>query len=169
MKRYRLAALALTACAASLSVTACTAGTTTSSQAPSRSAASSPTTSRSATTPTPIPASSVSVAGPIGSFPIPAGAKVAENADLNGGTLVVITSVTAAKVLNFYESMLPQAGYTITSNTSAATNSGQEVNIVFSGHGYHGNLVAGANVPASGLNLAGVRSGHFAIISLQPV
>jgi len=118
------------------------------------------------TTPTPLPVSSVSVAGPIGSFPIPAGAKIAENADLNGGTLVVITSVTAAEVLNFYESILPQVGYTITSNTSATTNSGLEVNVVFSGHGYHGNVVAGANVPASGLNLAGVRSGHFAIISL---
>src|SRR5260370_18916187 len=119
MKRYRLAALALTACAAILSVTACTAGTTTSSHAPSRSAASSTTTSPSATTPTPIPASSVSVAGPIGSFPIPAGAKVAENAGLNRGTLVVITSGTAAKALNFYESILPQARYTITRNTSS--------------------------------------------------
>lgn len=169
MKRYRLAALALAACAASLSVTACAAGSATSSQASSRPAAASPATSRPAATPTPIPASSVSVAGSTGSSPIPAGAKIAENADLNGGTLVVITSVTAAKVLNFYESILPQAGYTITSNASATTNSGQEVNIVFSGHGYHGNVVAGANVPASGLNLAGVRSGRFAIISLQPV
>ena len=42
------------------------------------------------------------------------------------------------------------------------------MSILFAGHGYNGNLVSGANVPTSGLDLAGVRAGHFAIISLQP-
>lgn len=173
MNRYR-SALAVATCAASLSVTGCTAGISTASSPPTSPAASSngaASHGASAAASSPSPASSasmISLSGSVGSFPIPAGAKVAENAGLNGGSIVVITSVTPAKVLNFYESELPQAGYTITGNASATTAGGLEVNLLFSGHGYRGNMVAGANVPASGLDLLGVSPGHFAIITLQP-
>ena len=83
MNKYRSTALALACCAASVSVAACTAGITTASTTAAP-ATSTPAPSRSASVArsTSTPASSgrtVAISGSVGSFPVPAGAKVAEN------------------------------------------------------------------------------------------
>ena len=85
MNTYRSAAVALTACAASLSLTACSAGITTASTATTSPAArnsSSASASALASVSHAAPAlasRTIKMSGEVGSFPIPARAKVAEN------------------------------------------------------------------------------------------
>ncbi len=107
MNIYRYSALAVVTCAAALSLTACSAGITSTSQAapspsqtPSRSATASPATS----------GNTVSVGGSLGSFPIPAHAKVVENITESGQTVIILGSVSPSEVSSFYASALPRAG-----------------------------------------------------------
>ena len=151
MTSYRSAALALAACAASLSVAACTAGITTASS-PTTSAPA-PTRSASVAAAASSPAAAgrmIAINGSIGSFPVPAGAKVVENVSLGKQAIVVFSSVTPAHVASFYTTALSQAGYVISSNT-LTTESGVTVAfITFSGHGYKGNVDALSKAPDSG-------------------
>ena len=55
--------------------------------------------------------------GVFGSFPVPAGAKVAENVSTSSGIGIMFSKVTPAKVPSFYAQALPRAGYTITGNS----------------------------------------------------
>ena len=155
MIKYRSAALTLAACAAGLSVTACTAGVTT---------ASSPTTSAPAPTRSasvPAAASSqapagriIEVTGSVGSFPVPAAAKVTENIAIDQKDVVVsFNSVTPANVSSFYATALPRAGYTISGNSVVTQGGGTVAFIFFSGHGYKGNIGALSKAPASEASL----------------
>jgi hypothetical protein len=115
--------------------------------------------------PAPRPSSSISVTG-LGGFPIPAGAKTAENVSYNDTAIIVLTSVTPAEMVSFYTSALPQAGFAITDNASVNGSNGATADIEFAGNGYKGSMVSGGDVPTSNIGLAGLRPGHFAIITL---
>jgi hypothetical protein len=175
MTQYRSARRVPAACAAcviGVSVAACSAGiTTASSAAPSTAPATvssfsaASTSSPPAASSSPIPSSSISVSG-FGGFPVPAGAKTAENVSYGNQTVIVLTSVTPAEMVSFYTSALPKAGFAITDNASANGKNGTTADILFSGNGYKGDMASGGDVPATGLGLAGLRKGHFAIITL---
>ena len=160
MINYRSAALTLAACAAGLSVTACTAGITTASS-PTTSA---PTPTRSASAPAAASnraASSrapsgrmIKVTGSVGSFPVPAGAKVTENIAIDQKDIIVaFGSVTPANVSSFYATALPRAGYTISGNSVVTQGGGTVAFIFFSGHGYKGDIGALSKAPASDASL----------------
>jgi hypothetical protein len=146
MNKYRSAALALAACAASLSVAACSAGTPSASSTGTPSANSSSTSTatpsqavvRSAppSTGAPIPGRSLATKMSLGTFPVPAAAKVAEN--ISG--VLVFGSVTPADVARFYATALPQAGYTVTTNSMLQKGGDTGAFIVFTGHGYKGTV-----------------------------
>ena len=94
MNKYRPAAVTLAACAASLSLAACSAGITTSSTATTdatTSASTSPSRSASAS-PSPAAAGRVlKVSGSVGTFPVPAGAKIAQNLGTGQETIVIFS------------------------------------------------------------------------------
>jgi hypothetical protein len=142
MNKYRSAALALAAAAASLTVAACSAGTPTASSAASSSAAAGHGVSSSAppTTGAPIPGRMLTVNGTLGTFPIPAAAKVGEN--ISGGPSVIVAFglVVPADVARFYATALPQAGFTVTTNSLVSKGNQNGALIVFSGHGYKGTI-----------------------------
>ena len=156
MNKYRPAALALAACAVSLSAAACSAGTPSASS----STASSPASSQSAapvvssavpTSGPPIAGKTVTVKGNLGSFPVPAAAKIGENVSGGSSLLVVFGLVAPADVARFYATALPQAGFTVTSN-SLVSQGGQNGAIVqFTGHGFKGNIESVAQFPAAGI------------------
>jgi hypothetical protein len=173
MKKYRSAALALTACAASLSVAACSAGTPSTA---SSSAASSASGSKSAV---PVVSSAVPTSGPaiagrklqingkIGSFPVPAAAKVGENLSGGSSLLVVFGSVAPADVARFYATALPQAGFTVTSNALVSQGGQHGAIIQFTGHGFKGNIESVAQFP--GAAVAGIGSTNVTTVIMSPV
>ena len=175
---YRNVAVALAAGAAALSLAACSAGITSASTAttPATTASgsshgatsTSTATSSSASTSSSAPAGRMlSVSGKVSSFPVPAGAKVAENVSLNSDISIMFSKVTLGEVASFYVRALPQAGYTITSNSSAS-ESGGVVLIQFTGHGYKGEVSALAKVPDPSDTLPGVGTKNVTTILLQP-
>ena len=178
MNAFRLKVLALAAGAATLSLTACAAGVTSASSASSASSAGSPATSAAApsqsasaaaSAPGAAPsASTVEVTGQLGSFPVPAGAKVADNVVLPGQVIIIFTLITPAKVLAFYTAELPQAGYRITSSESVSEAGGTTA-IVFSGHGFTGTIASVTNfTAASGTQAANVPGlGHKNVTSVE--
>jgi hypothetical protein len=138
MNPYRTAVLAAAACAAAISLAACTV-TTTASPASS-----------------PAPAgSTVSVSGPIGRFPLPPGAQLIDDGTGNGHYDIVFGSVSPSEVSRFYTTALPQAGYTIISNSSATGGSFSGTGIWFSGHGYNGQVGALSSFDIPGISLGG--------------
>jgi hypothetical protein len=144
MKKYRSAALVLAACAASLSVAACSAGSPAASSSPARSATPSAGVSTWAP-PTSGPAIAgrmLSVNGPLGSFPVPADAKVGENMAGGSSVIIVFGSVSPSDVSRFYATALPKAGYTITTNSMVSKGGNTGALIEFTGHGFAGNIDA---------------------------
>lgn len=146
MKKYRFAALALAVCAASLSAAACSAGSpAASSSAPSSAAPSSPVQSQSASAamagPT-IQGRMLSLKGPLGSFPVPAGAKVGENMAGGSSVIIVFGSITPSDVSRFYATALPQSGYKVTRNSMVNKAGYKGALIEFSGHGFTGTIDA---------------------------
>jgi hypothetical protein len=92
----------------------------------------------------------VSVGGPIGRFPVPAGATVVENVTDGKQAVVLLSSVTPSEVSRFYTAELPRDGFKITSNTLVTGNVGgigAGAAIEFSGHGYRGTIGAVTNLP----------------------
>lgn len=181
MNKYRSAALALAACAAAGPVAACSAGVTIAGSAASTSAASShgasadtsPSASLGASSGasspgTAVSASTVTVGGSIGSFPVPPGANIAENVSEGKNVIIFFGRVTPAKVASFYTTALPRAGYAITSNDTIGVSGGTEAEIVFSGHGYKGEIVALSNFSQTSVNIAGLGHKNVTNISLQP-
>jgi hypothetical protein len=152
MNKYRSAALALAACAASLSVAACSAGTPSASSSSASTDAPSQIVSRSAppSTGAPIPGRSLATKMSLGTFPVPAAAKVAENM----AGLLVFGSITPADVSRFYATALPQAGYTVTTNSMLHKGGDTGAYIVFTGHGYKGTVDSLNQFP--GYSLAGL-------------
>jgi len=189
MNKYRSAALALAACAAAGPVAACSAGVSVAgsaaSSATTNSATTNSATTNSATTNSAaasshgassgasspgaaVSASTVTVGGSIGSFPVPAGANVAENVSEGKNVIIFFGRVTPAKVASFYTTALPRAGYAITSNDVIGVSGGTEAEIVFSGHGYKGEIVALSNFSETSVNIAGLGHKNVTNISLQP-
>src|SRR5579859_7901943 len=173
MKKYRSAALAVTACAASLSVAACSAGTPSTSSSPAASSASA---SRSAA---PVVSSAVPTSGPaiagrtlqingkVGSFPVPAAAKIGENLSGGSSLLVVFGSVAPEDVARFYATALPQAGFTVTSNALVSQGGQHGAIIQFTGHGFKGNIDSVAQFP--GASVAGIGSTNVTTVIMSPL
>jgi len=143
MNKYRSAALALATCAVSLSAAACSAGTPAASSAGTSAATSSATGAA-------IPGRSLTLKMSLGTFPVPAAAKVAENM----AGLLVFGSVAPADVSRFYATALPQAGFTVTTNSMLHKGGDSGAYIVFSGHGYKGTVDSLDQFP--GGSLAGI-------------
>ena len=165
MNAVRSIALTLAACAATLSVTACAAGITTASSpttSPAGTSASSASSARPATS-----ASTVAVSGALGSFPVPAGAKVAENVAANQEIIIFFSGITPPKVSAFYATALPRAGYTVSDNSVISVSGVNEVAIQFSGHGYKGMIAALANFPNGGVIIAGLGHKNVTNITLS--
>jgi len=140
MKKYRSAALALAVCAVSLSAAACSAG----SPAASSSTASSASATASGQV---LPSRMLTVKGTIGSFPVPAGAKIGENSGSANSVLIIFGAIAPSDVSRFYAAELPKAGYTVTTNAMETKDGDSGVIIVFSGHGYKGNISALVKFP----------------------
>ena len=177
MNKYRSAVLALAAAAASLTVAACSAGTPSASSAASSPPASSPaasspaasqglTSSAPPTTGPPIPGRMLTVKGTLGSFPVPAAAKVGENISGGASVIVVFGLITPADVARFYAAALPQAGYTVTSNALVSKGSQNGALIVFSGHGFKGNIEAVNQVV--GPDIGGLGGQNVTTIIISP-
>jgi hypothetical protein len=163
---YRNVAAAVTAAATVFSLAACSAGITSAPAATTAATASStsgPSRSASAAA---SPASSgriLQVSGLSGGFPVPAGAKVAENISTSTEIGIMFAKVVPAKVASFYTQALPKAGYTVTSNSSF----GGSVLIQFTGHGYTGEVTASAKATAD-TTLPGLGTKDITAIILQP-
>lgn len=174
MNKYRSAAFGLAACAAVVTLAACSAGASTTSSAATSAAASSRSASASASARASSPgrtvsAGTVAVGGSIGTFPIPAGADIAENVSISHGIDVIFSLITPAKVSSFYATALPRSGYVISGNELVSVSGGTEVLIQFSGHGYKGDIAALSNFTgAGGVNIAGLGHKNVTTISLQP-
>ena len=96
--------------------------------------------------------STVSVSGPIGRFPLPPGAQLIDDGTDNGHYNIVFGSVSPSEASRFYTTALPRAGYTITSNSSAAGDSFSGTGIWFTGHGYNGQIGALSSFRISGIS-----------------
>ena len=176
MNRYRSAAAALAACAASLSLAACAAGTTTASTtttspaAPgssSAAASASSSTSASASASLALASRTITVAGDVGSFPVPAGANVAENIASSQETVIIFDTITPARVSSFYAQALPQDGYTITTNSVVSQSGGTAAIIQFTGHGFTGNIDALSKFNDSTVDIAGLGHKNVTTISFM--
>jgi hypothetical protein len=169
MNRYRSAALALAACAASLAVAACSAGTpaatsaSTSSGAPSQGGYASAAASAAGA---PIPGRAVAVKGKLGSFPVPAGARVVENLPGNQAFVLVFGLIAPTDVSRFYATALPQAGFTITTNTMLHKGGDTGAFIVFTGHGLKGNINSLVQFP--GMSVAGLGGKNVTTVVVTP-
>ncbi|HLM90165.1 MAG TPA: hypothetical protein VK284_14305 [Streptosporangiaceae bacterium] len=173
MNKYRSAVLALAAATASLTVAACSAGTPTATSTASSPAASSSapagqgiTSSAPPTAGAPIPGRMLDIKGTLGTFPVPAAAKVGENMSGGQSVIVVFGLVAPADVARFYATALPQAGYTVTSNALVSKGGQNGALIVFSGHGYKGNIEAVNQVV--GPNIGGLGGQNVTTILMAP-
>jgi hypothetical protein len=171
MTKYRSTALVLATCAAGLSVAACSAGTPSASSSTAGSPASSPASSPSAvpvvssavpTSGPPIAGKMITVKGKIGSFPVPAAAKVGENLSGASSLLVVFGLVAPADVARFYATALPQAGFTVTSNSLVSQGAQNGAIVQFTGHGFKGNIESVAQFP--GTSIAGLSTNVTTIV-----
>jgi len=108
----------------------------------------------------------LTVKGTIGSFPVPAAAKVGENMSGGQSVIVVFGLVAPADVARFYATALPQAGYTVTSNALVSKGGQNGALIVFSGHGYKGNIEAVNQVV--GPNIGGLGGQNVTTILMAP-
>lgn len=99
--------------------------------------------------------STVSVSRPIGRFPLPPGAQLINDGTDNGHYDIVFGSVSPSEASRFYTTALPRAGYTITSNSSAAGDSFSGTGIWFTGLGYNGQIGALSSFHIPGISLGG--------------
>jgi hypothetical protein len=172
MNKYRSTALVLAACAAGLSVAACSAGTPSASSSTASSSASPPASSSPSAVPVvssavptsgpPIAGKMITVKGKIGSFPVPAAAKVGENLSGASSLLVVFGLVAPADVARFYATALPQAGFTVTSNSLVSQGAQNGAIVQFTGHGFKGNIESVAQFP--GTSIAGLTTNVTTVV-----
>jgi hypothetical protein len=104
------------------------------------------------------------MSGPAGRFPLPPGAQLIDASTDNGHYDIVFASVSPSEASRFYTTALPQAGYTISSNSSAAGDSFSGTGIWFSGHGYNGQIGALSSFRIPGISLGG----NIVEITLSP-
>jgi hypothetical protein len=167
MNKYRSAAQILAACAAGVSAAACSSSGSTASSAASSPAASSGVTSSAVPATGPAVAGrDLTVKGSLGTFPVPASAKVAEN--LAGGqSIVIVFGTTApADVARFYATALPKAGYSVTTNSMLTKGGSSGAYIVFNGHGYKGTIDSLDQFP--GMTVAGIGGKDVTTIVFSP-
>jgi hypothetical protein len=171
MNKYRSAALVLATCAASLALAACSAGTPTASSASSPAVSSSAagqglTESPPPTTGAPIPGRMLTVNRALGTFPIPAAAKIGENMSAGQGVIVAFGLIVPADVARFYATALPQAGFTVTTDSMVSKGNQHGALIIFTGHGYKGNIES-VNQEA-GYTFAGLGAQNVTTIIMSP-
>jgi len=173
MNKHRPIALVLASCAAGLSVAACSAGTPSASSSTSSPAATGSATSSKPpvisspvpTTGPPIAGIMLTVKGKIGSFPVPKAAKVGENMSGGSSLLVVFGLVAPADVARFYATALPQAGFTVTSNSLVSQGGQNGAIVAFTGHGYKGSIESVAQFP--GTSVAGLGDANVTTIVMS--
>jgi len=167
MNRYHSAALTLAACAAGMSAAACSSSSSTASSAASSPAASSGVTSSAVPTTGPAVAGrDLTVKGSLGTFPVPASAKVAENVG-GGQSIVIVFGTTApADVARFYATALPKAGYSVTTNSMLTKSGSSGAYILFNGHGYKGTIDSLDQFP--GMSVAGIGTKDVTTIVFSP-
>jgi len=173
MNKHRPIALVLASCAAGLSVAACSAGTPSASSSTSSPAATGSATSSKPpvisspvpTTGPPIAGIMLTVKGKIGSFPVPKAAKVGENMSGGSSLLVVFGLVAPADVARFYATALPQAGFTVTSNSLVSQGAQNGAIVQFTGHGFKGNIESVAQFP--GASIAGLGATNVTTIVMS--
>jgi hypothetical protein len=164
---YRNVAAALAAGAACLSLAACSAGiTTTSSATTAATSSSSPSRTAAASSSSASDGRMIEVSGSIGRFPVPAGAKVAENVSTSAGIAIMFSKITPAKVQSFYTQALPKAGYRVTGDQSFSGSSGVMI-MQFTGHGFKGTISTMAKADPSD-TLPGVGTKNVTSILLGP-
>ena len=175
MDKYRSTAVTLAAGAASLSLAACTAGITTASTAttspvpPGRSVDAASSSVPASVSASPGPAGRmIQVSGRVGSFPVPGGAKVAENIASSQETVIFFDMVTPAQVSSFYAQALPRAGYTITVNSVISQSGGTVAFIQFTGHGVKGSIDALSKFTDSTVTVAGLGHKNVTTITFVP-
>lgn len=169
MNKYRSAALVLAACAVGMSAAACSSGSSsTSSSAATSPAASSQAISSSPppTTGPPIAGRTLTVKGSLGSFPVPASAKVAENMAGGQSVVLVFGSVVPADVSRFYATELPKAGYSVSTNSMLTKGGDHGAYILFSGHGFKGTIDSLEQFP--GMSMAGIGDKNVTTIIFAP-
>lgn len=172
----RLTALVLTACAGSILVAACSAGagpTSSGSAASSSAASSSAAPSRSAPAAASSPSAAtagrtITVNGPVGSFPVPAGADVVENFTTNQESGVIFQGVTPAQVSRFYATALPRAGYTISINAILTRSGGTAASVEFAGHGFKGSIDTLSDYAGTGVSIAGLGHKNVTTVAFFP-
>jgi len=108
------------------------------------------------------------VAGDVGSFPVPAGANVAENIASSQETVIIFDKITPARVSSFYAQALPLDGYTITTNSVVSQSSGTAAIIQFTGHGFSGNIDALSKFTDSAVSVAGLGHKNVTTITFMP-
>ena len=173
MNKHRPIALVLASCAAGLSVAACSAGTPSASSSTSSPAATGSATSSKPpvisspvpTTGPPIAGTMLTIKGKIGSFPVPKAAKVGENMSGGSSVLVVFGLVAPADVARFYATALPQAGYSVTSNSLVSQGGQNGAIVAFTGHGFKGNIESVAQFP--GASIAGLGATNVTTIVMS--
>jgi hypothetical protein len=93
---------------------------------------------------------------------------VAENVAGSQELVIIFSAISPAKVSSFYATALPQAGYSISTN-SVLNQAGSVVAIIaFSGHGYKGNIDALAHFSDPKVNIAGLGTKNVTTVSLLP-
>jgi hypothetical protein len=93
----------------------------------------------------------LTVKGKIGTFPIPAAAKIGEDTSGGSSLLVVFGLVAPVDVARFYATALPQAGFTVTSNALLSQGGQSGAIVQFTGHGFKGNIESVAQFPGASL------------------
>ena len=81
--------------------------------------------------------------------------------------MVVFGKVVPSDVSRFYASALPQAGYTVTSNSLVSQGGQNGALIAFTGHGYKGNIEAVAQFPGASITKIGSQNVTTIIMSPQ--
>jgi hypothetical protein len=173
MNRYRSATLALAAGAATLAVAACSSGTPSVSSASSSTPASSSSTGTAVpvvsapvpTTGAPIQGSTITLKGKLGSFPIPAAAKVGENISGGSSLLLIFGSITPPDVARFYATALPQAGFTVTRNALVSQGGQHGAIVQFTGKGYKGSIESVDQFP--GASIAGIGATNVTTVEVS--
>ena len=107
----------------------------------------------------------LTIKGKIGSFPVPKAARVGENMSGGSSLLVVFGSVAPADVARFYATALPQAGFTVTSNSLVSQGAQKGAIIQFTGHGFKGNIESVAQFP--GASIAGLGATNVTTIVMS--
>jgi len=114
----------------------------------------------------PIPGRTISVNAKLSNFPVPAAAKVVENIGGGQALVVVFGLIAPADVARFYATALPQAGYTVATNSMLQKGGDSGAYIVFSGHGYKGTVDSLAQFP--GTSVQGLGDTNVTTIIFAP-